>query len=235
MRGVVVPPPDNPRVFFGYGQDFLNWDAGSQAIYGSFPEWEITRNRGYLCLAALLVIALLLAGCTTTPGTQTTMPTAAPSVSGTSGASPGPAGSTAMQTQTPTKSAGLDTTIDVHRNDFACIDVTAGMGVDYLYPDQKFQIQVAPPANQVNVNILFLDVTDNAKLLSVSPVWNEVNKVWTDAEIVPIVQFNDLAKTQTKTITIKNQGKYFLCADDRKETGGSDAVYHVPVKFTPVT
>ena len=90
------------------------------------------------------------------------------------------------------------------------------------------------PDNQVNVNILLLDVTDNAKLLSVSPVWDEVNEVWTYAGIVPIVRFNDLAKTESKTITIKNQGKYFLCADDRKEVGGSDSVYHVPVKVTPV-
>ncbi len=192
------------------------------------------RNRGYLCFAAILAIAIILAGCTTAPGAGTTAQTTAPPAPGTSGASPGPAGTTAASMQTPAKTAGLDTTIDVHRNDFACIDVTAGMGVDYLFPGQKFQIQAGPPNNQVNVNILFLDVTDNAKLLSVSPVWDEVNKVWTYAGIVPIVQWSDLAKTQTKTITIKNQGKYFLCADDRKEVGGSEAVYHVPVKFFPV-
>jgi hypothetical protein len=129
-------------------------------------------------------------------------------------------GSTAMLAPTPAKSAGLDTTIDLHRNDFACIDVTAGMGVDYLFPDKKFQIQAAPPDNQVNVNILLLDVTDNAKLLSVSPAWDKVNKVWTYAGIVPTVQFNDLAKTESKTITIKNQGKYFLCADTGKRSAG---------------
>jgi hypothetical protein len=49
-----------------------------------------------------------------------------------------------MLTPTPAKSAGLDTTIDLHRNNFACIDVTAGMGVDCLFPDQKFPIQAAP-------------------------------------------------------------------------------------------
>ncbi|MDD1703604.1 MAG: hypothetical protein LUP97_00015 [Methanoregula sp.] len=43
------------------------------------------RNRGSFSLAAILVIALLLAGCTTTPGTRATTPTADPSVPETSG------------------------------------------------------------------------------------------------------------------------------------------------------
>ena len=193
------------------------------------------RTRGYLCLAAILAIAFILAaGCTTTQNTPgTTVPTAAPAMPGT----PGTTGTTsnpasATTTRTPAAPAGLDTTINVHHNDYACIDVQAGMGVDYLYPDQKFQLQAAPPNNQVNVNILLLDVTDYSKLLSVSPVWDQVNKVWNYPGIVPLVQFNDLAGTQMKTITIKNQGKYYLCADDRKEIGASDAIYHVPVKFT---
>ena len=37
---------------------------------------------------------------------------------------------------------------------------------------------------------------------------------------------------QEKTITIKNQGKYFLCADDRKESGVNDNIFRVPVKIT---
>jgi CheY-like chemotaxis protein len=35
--------------------------------------------------------------------------------------------------------------------------------------------------------------------------------------------------------TIKNQGKYYLCVDDRKETGAGDTLYQVPVKFTRVS
>jgi hypothetical protein len=49
---------------------------------------------------------------------------------------------------------------------------------------------------------------------------------------VPLVQFNDVSTTQEKTVTIKNQGKYYLCADDRKESGVNDAIIRVPVKMT---
>jgi len=192
------------------------------------------RILGYITLAAILVIAcVLLAGCTSAQNTGSGAPAA--TASATSQATPGvsqnPA--SAKTSQTSAQQAGLDTTISVHHNDFACIDVQSAMGVDYLFPGQKFLLQAAPPNGQVNVNILFLDVTDNSKLLSVNPVWDPVNKVWDYAGIVPIVQFNDLNNVQSKTITIKNQGKYFLCADDRKEIGASDAIYKVPVRMTP--
>jgi hypothetical protein len=194
------------------------------------------RTRGYLTLAAILVIAfIMLAGCTTTQTTGTSTPAA--TIQATSSAIAGtPQNPTGAKTsQTSPQPAGLDTTINVHHNDFACIDVQAEMGVVYLFPDQKFLLEAAPPNNQVNVNILFLDVTDNSKLLSVTPTWNAVSKVWEYPGIVPIVQFNDLNKVTSKTITIKNQGKYFLCADDRKEIGASDAIYRVSVRMTPAT
>jgi hypothetical protein len=35
-----------------------------------------------------------------------------------------------------------------------------------------------------------------------------------------------------KTFTIKTQSKYYICADDRKETGTNDDTYRVPVKLT---
>jgi len=37
-----------------------------------------------------------------------------------------------------------------------------------------------------------------------------------------------------KTFTIKDQGKYYICVDDRKETGVNDAVFHVPVKLLKI-
>jgi hypothetical protein len=50
--------------------------------------------------------------------------------------------------------------------------------------------------------------------------------------VVPVVQFNDITTPVEKTFTIKRQSKYYICADDRKESGVSDVVYRVPVKLT---
>jgi predicted nucleic acid-binding Zn-ribbon protein len=105
------------------------------------------------------------------------------------------------------------------------------LGVDYLYPDQKYSIRVNTPGT-VNVNLLLLKVDDYDKIQTVKPVWDAVKKTWVYDGIAPLIQINDITTTQEKTITIKNQGKYFLCADDRKETGVSDTIYHVPVKIT---
>jgi hypothetical protein len=127
---------------------------------------------------------------------------------------------------------GIDTTINIHYNDYDCLDVTKELGVVYLFPDQKYTIRVSPPNNQVNVNVLLLDVGDREKIQTVKPEWNAIAKTWTYAGLVPLVQFNDVSTTQEKTVTIKNQGKYYLCADDRKESGINDAIIRVPVKVT---
>ena len=131
------------------------------------------------------------------------------------------------------RTAGIDKTIDIHFNDFKCLDVTEELGKDYLYPDEKYIIWATSPAGTTaNVNVLFLDVTDKDRIQNVPPVWDAVKKSWTYEGLVPIIQFNDITTPQEKTITIKQQGKYFLCADDRKETGLSDAMLRVPVKLT---
>jgi hypothetical protein len=49
---------------------------------------------------------------------------------------------------------------------------------------------------------------------------------------VPTVQFNDITVPQEKTFTIKTQSKYYICADDRKESGINDIVLRVPVTLT---
>ena len=43
------------------------------------------------------------------------------------------------------KNTGLETTIDIHYNDFYCIDIQKELGVDYLYPDQKYTIWATSP------------------------------------------------------------------------------------------
>jgi len=58
-----------------------------------------------------------------------------------------------------------------------------------------------------------------------------VTKKWEYAGLVPFAQFDDVTGPVKKTFTLKDQGKYYLCVDDRKETGVSDMIYHVPVKL----
>lgn len=196
-------------------------------------------NRGFAILFAGLVIALaLVIGCTTpgtSPGAPAPAATAQPAVTQQPVYTQQAAG--AQQTPSssaPASSSGIDTTIAVRNNDFACLDVQQALGVDYLYEDQKFTVTVSPPLNGgVNVNALFIDTEDKAKMLSVTPTFDEVNKVWDYEGLVPLLQFNDIASQQQKTITIKRQGKFYLCIDDRKETGGGDVSYKVPVKFVP--
>ncbi len=128
----------------------------------------------------------------------------------------------------------VDTTINIHFNDFDCLNIQEGLGVVYLNPGERYTIRVSPPGNPINVNILLLDVGDMERIQVVKPEWNTVTKTWDYAGIVPLVQFNDVSITAEKTVTIKNQGKYYLCADDRKESGVNDAVIRVPVKVTRI-
>lgn len=195
-------------------------------------------NRGYAFLFVGLVMAItLVVGCTTqypSPGAPAPAATAQPAApqQPVSTQQPG----NPQQTTAPSApvSGGIDTTITVMNNNYACMDVQKGLGVDYLYPAQKFAVTVSPPpGSNVNVNALFLDTGDKAKMLAVPPKYDNVNKVWVYDGLVPLLQFNDVATPQQKTVTIKRQGQFYLCIDDRKETGGGDASYNVPVKFTP--
>jgi hypothetical protein len=183
---------------------------------------------GYFVLFAVFVLLLAIAAGCTTPQ-QTPAATQAPAA-------------TAQQTyQAPSATrssstaADVDTTIRVHFNDLACINVGDYLGVTYLYPDQKFKLEAASPgANTVNVNILFVDENDQLALRQAKPQWDQVKKIWMYESVVPLVQFNDITTPVEKTFVIKRQSKYYICADDRKESGSEDITYHVPVKLTKI-
>jgi len=193
------------------------------------------RSFDYTCLFTVMVILFLCtSGCTTTRNTPPDSPTPATTIVTATPVSPG---STQVQATSGTQAGGsgsVDTTIIIRYNDYDCLDVQKEMGVVYLNPDQKYTIRVSPPNNQVNVNVLLLDVGDKERLQATRPEWNAIAKTWEYESIVPLLQFNDVSSTQEKTVTIKNQGKYYLCADDRKESGVNDAVIRVPVKVTRV-
>ena len=128
---------------------------------------------------------------------------------------------------------GIDTTINIHYNDFLCLDVQKEMVADYLYADQKYSIwATSPGSGTVNVNVLLLTASDYEKIQTVRPTWDTIKKTWVYEGIAPLIQLNDITIPQEKTITIKTQGKYYLCADDRKEAGTNDAIFRVPVKIT---
>ncbi len=186
------------------------------------------RFQRYSVLFAVLVILLACASaCTTIPN-----PGSGPSATVTTAAAT-PVMTPATSAQQATKSAGHETTINIHYNDYYCIPLHTELGVDYLYPDQKYTIWANSPAGgTINVNILLLKVDDYDKIQTVKPTWDAVKKTWVYEGISPLLQLNDITVPQEKTITIKNQGKYFLCADDRKESGVNDNMFRVPVKIT---
>jgi hypothetical protein len=81
------------------------------------------------------------------------------------------------------------------------------------------------------VNVLFVDENDQLGVRNIRPAWDVVQKKWVYEGIVPLVQFNDITTPVEKTFTIKTQSKYYICADDRKETGSNDVMLRVPVKL----
>jgi hypothetical protein len=191
------------------------------------------RSREFTGLAAALVILMAgIAGCAMTPnaGNGPSAPVATSAAS--TQTSPVSPGVQVIPVSTAVQSSGIDTTINIHYNDYDCLDVTKEFGVVYLNPDQKYTIRISPASSPVNVNVLLLDIGDREKIQTVKPEWNAVTKSWNYAGLVPLVQFNDVSTTQEKTVTIKNQGKYYLCADDRKESGVNDVIIRVPVKMT---
>jgi hypothetical protein len=180
---------------------------------------------GYFVLFAILALALAFAaGCTTSQQTTTATQAlpAAPQVT-----------YQAPATAAARGGADVDTTIRVRFNDLACINIGDNLGVTYLYPDQKFKLEAASPgAGTVNVNVLFVDENDQLALRQAKPQWDVVRKTWVYESLVPLAQFNDITTPVDKTFTIKRQSKYYICADDRKESGSQDITYHVPVKLT---
>jgi hypothetical protein len=192
-------------------------------------EFNIMRFQRYSFLFAVLVILLACASaCTTIPNTGS-----APTVQVTTVVPATPLVTQATSALQAAKSGGLETTISIHYNDFYCIAVHKELGVDYLYPDQKYTIwATSPGSGTINVNVLLLKVDDYDKIQTVRPAWDAVKKTWVYEGIAPLIQLNDISTPQEKTITIKNQGKYYLCADDRKESGINDAIFRVPVKIT---
>lgn len=184
-----------------------------------------------MVIAGFLVLLACSAGCTSS---SSTTPASTPSPAGTASATGGSGQAVASATGTPA-STGADTTISVHFNDYSCITLKDLLGVDYLYPDEKYTVQVTTPGSgTITPNLLVLDVTDNTKLGSVKPSWDSVQKTWVYEGIVPLVKLIDITSPQQKTFTIEKQGYYYLCIDDRKETGVSEAVYQVPVRVTKV-
>lgn len=180
--------------------------------------------------AVLVIVLVCAAGCTTpqTPGAATPAPSATTAYTGS------PQNPVATQAATAAaKMANIDTVVITHFNDVGCIDIQKEMGVVYLYPDQKYKLTAASPsAASVNVNVIIVDENDKLILAETKPQWDSLQKVWKYPGLVPVVQFNDITVPQEKTFTIKKQSKYYICADDRKETDLNDITLRVPVTLT---
>jgi hypothetical protein len=181
---------------------------------------------GYFVLIAVLVLLLAIAAGCTTPQ-QAPAATQAPATAAPQQTYSAPPATRAAST------ANIDTTVNVHVGELACVNVQELLGTDYLYPDQKFKLEAASPGpNTINVNLLFVDENNQLKLREVEPKWDGVQKTWIYDGVVPAVKFVDITIPVEKTFTIKTQSKYYICADDRKDAVTGDVVYRVPVKLT---
>jgi hypothetical protein len=187
------------------------------------------KSASYLTLFFLLMALLLFtAGCTASQGGGGTPPPA-----GT--AAPGTPQSGAVPAATSSSTGYISTTIGVRYNDFTCLNIQDQLGVTYLYPGQTVTLTASPPASGgVNVNVLMVNENDQIGLQEIKPKWDIVQKTWVYAGIVPIIQLNDVTGTVEKTATITTQHVYYLCVDDRKESGTSNAIYQVPVTLSVV-
>lgn len=187
--------------------------------------------KGYTGLFAVLVIVLVCAAGCTTPQTAGAS-TPAPSATTAPGSLQNPV---ATSSATAAKTANIDTMVNVHFNDIACLDIQKEMGVTYLYPDQKYKVTAASPSSPaaiVNINVVVVDENDKLILGQTKPQWDSLKKTWLYPGLVPVAQFNDITIPQEKTFTIKTQSKYYICVDDRKETGINDVMLRVPVTLT---
>jgi len=195
-----------------------------RALMKSFPH--------IIGIAVLVILFACVAGCTTTTSAPGAATTSAVPVSGSQ--APPATTSTATRTAAPVETTvvyGIDTTVSVHYNDYACLNIPKTLGVDYLYPGEKYTIRVTTPVSgTITPNLIVLDVTDYSKLGTAKPSWDSVQKTWVYDGIVPLKKLIDIASPQSTTLTVEEQGYYYICIDDRKETGTSDAVYQVPVK-----
>jgi hypothetical protein len=214
-----------------------NHNRRQPSLYGSRSQirtviniWDtyvlnIMKIPGYFLITVLVILLAIVAGCTTTPS-QTNAATQAPT------AAVHQTYSTPLASRSAS-TADIDTTVNVRFNELACISVQEYLNTDYLYPGDKFKLQAATPgANTIDVNVLFVDENDQLKLRQAKPQWDTVRKTWVYDGPVPLVQFIDITTPVEKTFTIKTQSKYYICADDRKESGTKDIVYRVPVKLT---
>lgn len=190
--------------------------------------FNIMKTPWYFVHVAVLVLLMAIAAGCTTSQQQTPASSLAPTVAPQVTYQTAPAASTAG-------AADIDTTIRVRFNDLACISVQDLIGTTYLYPDQKFTLEAASPGTgTINVNVLFVDENDQLALRQAKPQWDTIHKTWVYESLVPLVQFNDITTPVEKTFTIKRQSKYYICADDRKESGLNDITFLVPVKLTRV-
>ena len=228
----MMPPVRNLQNPDNHNRRQLFLQGGRSPIWIVTNIWDtyalnIMKIPGYLPIIVLVLLLAIAAGCTTAPQ-QTDAATQAPATAAYQ------THSTPLATRSaPT--ADIDTTVNVRFNELACISVQEYLGTDYLYPDQKFRLQAATPGpNTIDVNVLFVDENDQLKLRQVKPQWDTVRKTWVYDGPVPLAQFIDITTPVEKTFTIKTQSKYYICADDRKESGTADVVYRVPVKLTRV-
>ena len=85
------------------------------------------------------------------------------------------------------------------------------------------------PGRSASANVLVVDGNDHIRFGAVKLLWDPVRKARVRQGLVPLVQLNDIIPSQLEPLAITRQGTYYLCADDRMEAAGTDAIFRVSV------
>lgn len=180
----------------------------------------------------VLVVALLFAcGCTGTPSEETGA-VAAPTAAPTETAPPSTQATTIQTTAptpTPTEAAPTPTAEEPSRTVLADegtavyagywkqISFTNDLGVEYLYPEERYEIRIE---SSQPINVLI--VRDNVVSLfkTNSPEWSANDNKWKYYPgVEPVVQFDEVTR-KTFVLTAPELGRYSLLLDGRMSPQG---------------
>lgn len=180
---------------------------------------------------AVLVVALLLAcGCTgttneekgavaapTATATEPAPPSAQATTIQTTAPTPTPTEAVPTPTAEPSRTVLADEGTAVYAGYWKQISFTNDLGVDYLYPEERYEIRIE---SDQPINVLI--ARDNVVSLFKTnvPEWDLNKNGWKYAPGVdPVLQFDEVTR-KTIVLTVPELGRYSLLLDGRMSPQG---------------
>ena len=179
----------------------------------------------------VLVVALLLAcGCTGTTSEEqgaVEAPTAAPTETAppstqattiqTTAPTPTPTEAVLAPTAEPAREVIVDEGTAVYAGYWKQISFTNDLGVEYLYPEERYEIRIES-SQPINVLIARDNVVSLFK--TNAPEWDLNKNGWKYAPGVdPVLQFDEVTR-KTFVLTVPELGRYSLLLDGRMSPQG---------------